>query len=142
MLKEFPSKKPPIESNLGSLTLQATHRVELWAVMLYYFNIKKKKIASLLNFFSCLCNVNPCSFISNCNWKPTVQIRKILLWLWFEDNNKTWFLAFVQPVLKNRLYDFALIYREHVVGFLVLAKTKSYNLKFSLSFFQLFYCRL
>ena len=59
-----------------------------------------------------------------------------------EDNNKTWFLAFVQPVLKNRLYDFALIYREHVVGVFVLAKTKSYNLKFSLSFFQLFYCRL
>ena len=48
-------------------------------------------------------------------------------------------MAFVQPVLKNRLYDFALIYREHVVGFFVLAKTKSYNLKFSLSLFSSYF---
>ena len=41
-VKRISNQKPPIESNLGSLTLQATHRVELWAVMLYYFNIKNK----------------------------------------------------------------------------------------------------
>ena len=40
--------------------------------------------------------------------------------------------------LEEQTVRFCSHIQKHVVGFFVLAKTKSYNLNFSLSFFQLF----